>query len=497
MKSFRIADTEAITHDKVMQAILKPSLGKRDRADVKRVLDHMEESIEKIQNMLINHEFEPKKHEACIINEKGPHKQREILKPDYMPEQIVHHIAVDAMKEATLHGMYAYVLGSIPKRGAHLGKKVIERWIREDPEHTRIVGKMDIHHFFQSVDHNILREWIRKKIRPGEIRNLLELLIDATEMGLPLGFYTSQWFANFLLQPLDHYIKEVLKVKYMTRYMDDIVIFGSNKKEVHRAVNAIREYLQSNFKLTMKDNWQVFRFEYESNELAITCSTLKELCALDNALTEARIQHKCKMHKGKRKIFLREATASRKRAQLDVLMKRYHGTEKAVVMLHGRALDYMGFEFHRNRTVLRKSIMLSATRKANQISKTEKVCWKQASSFLSYMGWIDKTDTYTMYEKRIKPKVSVKKMKQIVSKANKRKKKENFCNINAGDARSNFHCWGGLWEPADGVENNQERQCSTCRHYKGNCENKTIRRSKNADRMERSCGNTAGETTGG
>lgn len=441
MKSFRIADEEAISHEKVMQAILKPSLGKRNRADVKKVLDQMEKSIEIIQNMLINHEFEPRKHEACIINEKGPHKQREILKPDYMPEQIIHHIAVDAMKEATLHGMYAYVLGSIPKRGAHLGKKVIERWIRNDPEHTRIVGKMDIYHFFQSVDHDILKTWIRKKIRPGETRDLMELIIDATEMGLPLGFYTSQWFANFMLQPLDHYIKEVLRVKYMTRYMDDIVIFGSNKKEVHKAVNAIREYLHENFKLKMKDNWQVFRFEYESKELAITCATLKELYTLENALTEARIQHKCKMHKGMRKIFLKEATASRKRAKLDALMQRYHGTATEVVMLHGRALDYMGFEFHRNRTVMRKCIMLSATRKAAQISKTEKVCWKQASSFLSYMGWIDKTDTYGMYEQRIKPKVSVKKMKHIVSTHQRR--------LN-----------------------------------------------KNADCMERSCGNTAGKTTG-
>lgn len=427
MKSFKIADEEAVSHEKVMQAILKPSLGKRNRADVKKVLDRMEESIEKIQNMLISHEFEPRKHEACIINEKGPHKQREILKPDYMPEQIIHHIAVDAMKEAVLYGMYAYVLGSIPKRGAHLGKKVIEKWIRKDPVNTRIVGKMDIHHFFQSVDHDILRAWIRKKIRPGEIRNLLEVLIDATEMGLPLGFYTSQWFANFLLQPLDHYIKEDLRVKYMTRYMDDIVIFGSNKKEVHKAVDAIREYLWSNFRLTMKDNWQVFRFEYESKELAITCSTLKELYELENALTEARIQHKCKMHKGMRKIFLKEAAASRKRAQIDVLMKRYHGTATEIVMLHGRALDYMGFEFHRNRTVMRKSIMLNATRKANQISKTEKVCWKQASSFLSYMGWIDKTDTYGMYEKRIKPKVSVKKMKHIVSKHQRRLNKNAGC----------------------------------------------------------------------
>lgn len=423
MKSFRIADEDAVSDERVKQAILKPSLGKRTRPDVAKILNDLENSIREIQEIekkIIAGEAELPKHTSCTINERGPHKTREILKPNYMPEQILHHIAVDAIKDAVMHGMYGYVLGSVPGRGAHLGKKVIERWIREDPENTRIVGKMDIHHFFQSIDHEVLRKWIHKKIRPGEIRDLLDIIIEACEIGLPLGFYTSQWFANFLLQPLDHYIKEELHIKYMTRYMDDIVIFGSNKKQIHAAVRSIQEYLKE-MNLEMKDNWQVFRFEYESEELEITCSTLKELWALDNALTEARIKHKCKMHKGKRRIFIQMATVSRKEALINNMLQKYHGTGKEVKMLHGRPLDYMGFEFHRNRTVMRKRIMLNVTRKANQISKTERVCWKQAASFLSSMGWVTKTDSYDLYLQRIKPKVSVKKMKKLVSKQQRRK----------------------------------------------------------------------------
>ena len=166
MKSFRIADDEAISHDRVQAAILKPSKGKRNRADVAKVLSDMEKSIEQItkyEQDMVHGKIKPRKHSSCIINERGPHKQREILKPDYMPEQIIHHIAVDAIKDAVLHGMYIYVLGSVPGRGAHMGKKVIEKWIRTDEKNTRIIGKMDIRHFFQSVDHEILRSWIRKR----------------------------------------------------------------------------------------------------------------------------------------------------------------------------------------------------------------------------------------------------------------------------------------------------------------------------------------------
>lgn len=429
MHSFRIADDEAISHDRVKEAILKPSKGKRNRADVAKVLSDMEKSIAYIieyEQELIKGEKRPRKHDPCIINERGPHKQREILKPDYMPEQIIHHIAVDAIKDAVLHGMYCYVLGSVPGRGAHLGKRVIEKWIRTDEKNTRIVGKMDIRHFFQSVDHEILRAWIRKKIRPGEIRDLLEILIDACDEGLPLGFYTSQWFANFLLQPLDHYIKEQLHIKYMTRYMDDIVIFGSSKKEIHKAVNAIRDYLKGNFNLEMKWNWQVFRLEYETKEAAITCSTLKELACLDEDLSAVGIKHKNKMHKKKRKIFIAEQVLIRRKGQIEELLKKYSGKLEMETMVHGRALDYMGFEFHRNRTIIRKSILLRATRKATQISKQEKVCWKDASSLLSYMGWFRHTDTYGTFQERIKPKASIKKMRKIVSKHQRRVNNANL-----------------------------------------------------------------------
>lgn len=86
-------------------------------------------------------------------------------------------------------------------------------------------------------------------------------IIDATEQGLPLGFYTSQWLSNWYLQGLDHYIKEELGAIYYIRYMDDMVIFGSNKRKLHQMRVKIEEYLNNNLGLKLKDNWQVFRFE--------------------------------------------------------------------------------------------------------------------------------------------------------------------------------------------------------------------------------------------
>lgn len=164
------------------------------------------------------------------INEGTGRKERSIEKPRYNYEQVVHHIVVSACYDIFMQGMYEFSCGSVPERGAHYGKKYIERWIRTDTKNCKYVLKMDIRHFFESVDHDVLKAWLEKKIRDKRMLHILNLIIDGSEQGLPLGFYTSQWLSNFMLQPLDHYIKEELHAVHYIRYMDDMVVFGRNKK---------------------------------------------------------------------------------------------------------------------------------------------------------------------------------------------------------------------------------------------------------------------------
>lgn len=97
----------------------------------------------------------------------------------------------------------------------------------------------------------------------------------------------------------------------------------------------------------------------------------------------------------------------------------YENAEHVPVYIQGRDLDFMGFRFYRNRTILRKSIMYKATRKARKISKKEKATILDARQMLSYLGWIDCTDTYLMYQKWIKPCVSFQQLKQKVSRYDK------------------------------------------------------------------------------
>ena len=420
MKSYRVSKDVFLCEENIKNGFLKPSLGKRDRSDVAKVLNNLEYHMKVVHEMLECGEFVPSKHPDFILKGSKNKKQRIIHKPDYKYEQVVHHITVSGIREPIESGMYKFVLGSIPGRGAHLGKKYIDKWIRTDPYNTKYVLKMDVHHFFQSVDHEVLKKWIRKKFRDEYLLDLLFVIIDACDEGLPLGYYTSQWFANFLLQPLDHYIKEELHIKYMTRYMDDIVCFGPNKKALHKTRKEIDDYLRDELHLKMKKNWQVFRFEYEEQEYAITGNSLKELQQISDDLTAAKIKHKCKMQRKKRKIFIKKSSIRNKADQMERILKKHAAHCEEQTNTYGRPLDYMGFEFHREKTTIRESIMLATTRRAKKISRGKKVCWKTAASMLSSMGWIKCTDTYEMYLEYIKPYVNVKSMKKIVSKHQRR-----------------------------------------------------------------------------
>lgn len=258
-----------------------------------------------------------------------------------------------------MKGMYEHSYGSIPNRGGHKGMKQIKKWIKHGGKNCKYCLKMDIKKYFDSIPHSILLNKLKLLIHDKRFYNLLETIINVMDVGIPLGFYLSQWLANWYLQDLDHYIKEELSAKYYIRYMDDMAIFESNKRKLHKMRKAISIYLNDNLGLRMKENWQVFLFHYVDKS----------------------------------------------------------GKER------GRFLDFMGFRFYRNRVTLRRSIMLKASRKAKRMSKKKKITIYNIRQFLSYIGWIDCTNTYNMYCTWIKPFVNIKYYKKKISKFDKRRLK--------------------------------------------------------------------------
>lgn len=236
---------------------MKASLGKRKQIRVAKVLENMDYYAYQIQKMLKYKTFEPSQPDIKVIQDGANKKERTIHKPKFYPDQIIHWALMLQIEPYIMKGMYAYSCGSVPKRGTSLGQKVVRKWLDTDKKNTKYCLKMDIKKFYPSIKSENMKAAFRKKFKDKDLLWLVDTIIG-TESGLPIGYYTSQWFSNFLLEPLDHLIKEDLQIKYYVRYVDDLVMFGNNKKKLHKARKAIKQCL-SDLGLEVKGNWQVFK----------------------------------------------------------------------------------------------------------------------------------------------------------------------------------------------------------------------------------------------
>lgn len=243
--------------ENIKLAILKSSLGKREQRRVRRVLEDMDTYAMRIQELLINKKYKASDYIVKTIQDESNNKQRVIHKPRYFPDQIIHWALMLVLEKVIIKGMYEYSCGSVPRRGTSFGQKTVRRWMDTNRKHTKYCLKMDISKFYPSVDNELLKEAFRMKIKDRDCLWLIDEIIDSAT-GLPIGNYTSQWFSNFFLQGLDHHIKEKLGAKYYIRYVDDLVIFGNNKKKLHKMRVEIDRYLHS-LNLKMKGSWQVFK----------------------------------------------------------------------------------------------------------------------------------------------------------------------------------------------------------------------------------------------
>lgn len=282
--------------DNIKEAIMKASLGKRHKTFVKRILARQDRYAEKIRVMLMTKAYVPSPYAIKVIRDGPTQKERTIYKPRFYPDQVIHWALMLQLQPVIMRGMYEYSCGSVPGRGTSCAQKALRKWLDRDYKGTKYCLKMDISKFYPSVDHELLKAMFRRCIKDRDCLWLIDAIIDSTVPGLPIGNYTSQWFSNFFLQGLDHFIKEGLHAKYYIRYVDDLVLLGGNKKALHKARVAIDSYLRD-IRLSMKPNWQVFlvnarAIDFLGLRFYRTHTTLRRRNALRIRRRMMKIKHK-------------------------------------------------------------------------------------------------------------------------------------------------------------------------------------------------------------
>lgn len=245
-----------INIENIKEAHNKARKDKTFYREVKMVDANVDYYASQINQMLENKTYTVSEYRKQIINDKG--KERTLMKLQYYPDRIIQWAIMLQLEPIFLKTFCSHTCASIPNRGISRAWKLTRRYL-EDKENTKYCLKLDVKKFYDNINHEILKQKLRKIIKDNDLLWLLDMIIDSYEgeKGVPIGSYLSQYFANFYLSDLDHYIKEQLSVKYCVRYMDDIIICSHNKEELHYILDNIIMFL-SKEKLELKQNYQIF-----------------------------------------------------------------------------------------------------------------------------------------------------------------------------------------------------------------------------------------------
>jgi len=240
--------------------------------------------------------YRPGRSVAFIVDEPV---KREIFAAEFR-DRVVHHLLIaklnPSFEKAFIYDSYACRVG----KGTLFGIRRVQRFIREcsvNYSSDCYVLKLDIRGFFMNINIDVLygrlERFVNDKYRgqdrevvlrlsrqvlftrpvdncviKGDRRdwvglpNSKSLFHSPLRCGLPIGNLSSQVFANFYLNALDHFVKHDLGVRFYGRYVDDLVIVHRDREYLLSLIGVLREFLQTELALELHPD-KIYLQHYE------------------------------------------------------------------------------------------------------------------------------------------------------------------------------------------------------------------------------------------
>lgn len=249
---------EIVSFENLLIANKRASKGKRTKEHVITFNNNLEDELLRLKDELILGTYTPLPYNRFYIFEP---KLRLISAPMFRDRNVHHaicNILTPIIDKRFIYDSYACRQG----KGTHKAVDRAQEMMRKVNIQSNGSGvyclKLDVKSYFANVNHTILKRILKFHIKDSMVINLLFKIIDSYKEGLPLGNLTSQLFANMYLNELDREAKYNLKIKYYVRYMDDIVIFSSNKDYLQQVRKSIELFLLTKLKLSTNSKTEVF-----------------------------------------------------------------------------------------------------------------------------------------------------------------------------------------------------------------------------------------------
>ena len=332
--------------------------GKLDPAKVQRYAEGLVQ--------LLQQGWKPSPMRHLVVN--PPFSKRREIDCPRLCDHIIHWMLISTIKPIIMRGMYEHSYGSIPGRGIDGARRTVERWVRHD-EKAKYFVKLDIRKFYPSINQDLLVDMFAQRIKDPRVVEVISNAIHCVPSGVPIGAYTSQWFANFYLQSLDHHVvqdlyktrrgKRIGYVAHYLRYMDDMLLIGTSKRDLEKAVRDIISYAKEHLGVEIKPCWEI-----------------------------------------------------------KVIAKDYADVNTGV-----GPIDIVGYRFYRDHTEVRGRIFLHTSRIAARIVRRMEtqsvVLVRDAQAIVSLCGWFSHADSEYFYTHYIYNRISLKFMREVISYASK------------------------------------------------------------------------------
>jgi len=248
--------TEIIDFENLLTAARQAQRGKRFRENVLEFNYNLERELPKLKTELENKTYQPEAYHTFEIVEP---KRRMISAAPYR-DRVVHHalcnIIMPIFERTFIADSYANRVGF----GTHQALRRFTKFARS----SRYILQCDIRKYFPSIDHEILKSLLARKLKCQDTLWLINNIIDHSNeqepmlvhfpgddlltpmerrRGLPIGNLTSQFFANVYLNGFDHFVKETLHATKYIRYVDDFALFADDWHFLDAAREEIENYL--------------------------------------------------------------------------------------------------------------------------------------------------------------------------------------------------------------------------------------------------------------
>ncbi len=213
--------------------------------------------ITRIYNTLKNKSYEVGPYNVFTIYEP---KERRIVSQNIHDKIINHLVSRHLLYPAILPCLIPENVASRKNKGSKEGLRLAQQYTRKCKIKygSYYILKCDISKFFFSIDQEILKQKLKRKIKDKDALDIIFKIIDSEEAGLGIGNMTSQVLAIFYLNDLDHYIKEELKIKYYVRYQDDFLLFHPSKEYLKECLEKIKVFL-SKEKLSLNKKSRIYK----------------------------------------------------------------------------------------------------------------------------------------------------------------------------------------------------------------------------------------------